>query len=204
MPARHKYEVADGTNNNGEDPSSLIQDPNPIHASKTDGSRLSSQRHDQMSPALLPNEKGSQLKLTFYEKAFTNGWGWELLALFIAAVSLLTLVVVFVVFKNKSLSQWSSGLSPNTIVSVLSQIGQTAVLVPVTSCICQSMWIWLGNGARITDTEGTNTGDFRLIDMQAYDYGGRSPIGSLLLLWKNPGRYSTHHEPFRDEQILTV
>ena len=144
----------------------------------TDGGYQLSQLCDQASEGLLFN--GKQWR-SFYGQAFTDGWGWELLSWLLAAASLLVLLIVFTAFSNRALDQWKSSITPNTVVSILSQIGQTAILAPVTACICQSMWLWLG------DENKYNRKHPQLMDMQEYDDGGRGPVGSLLLLWKHPG-----------------
>ena len=160
--------------------SNVSRDEAPHNHHNTNGGCQSSQLCDQASEALLLNEKQQH---SFYSQVFTDGWGWELLSWLLAAVSLLVLIIVLAAFGNKALDQWKASITPNTVVSIVSQIGQTAILAPVTACICQSMWLWLGGKNKY------NRKHPRLMDMQEYDDGGRGPVGSLLLLWKHPGLY---------------
>lgn len=118
---------------------------------------------------------------------FIAGWHWEIAAWLFAAISLFTLIVVFAVFKGKPLSQWKSSIAPSTVVAILSQFGQTAILAPVTACICQSMWLWLEMKGRAVQPAMSNGQTYpRLFHMQEYDDGSRGPLGSLLLLCKHP------------------
>ena len=72
---------------------------------------------------------------SLYGSVFINGWGWDLTAWLLAAVSTATLLAVIAVFANKSLRSWNSTITPAVIVAILSQFGQTAILAPVTACI---------------------------------------------------------------------
>lgn len=120
---------------------------------------------------------------------FIAGWGWEIAAWLLAAVSLVALLILFSRSANHALRQWKSGLTPSAVVAILSQIGQTAILAPVTACICQSMWLWLEKTSRAVQPVSDINDAPRLIAMQGYDDGGRGPIGSLLLLLKHPTSY---------------
>lgn len=118
-------------------------------------------------------------------------WGWEIAAWLLAAVSLVALLSVFGTYSGNPLSQWRSGITPSTVVQILSQFGQTALLAPVTSCICQSMWLWLKKASKEMQPMDQSDKLPRIIAMQWYDDGSRGPLGSLMLLWKHPGLYGT-------------
>lgn len=122
-------------------------------------------------------------------------WGWEIAAWLLAAVSLVALLIVFGTHSGNPLSQWRSGITPSTVVQILSQFGQTALLAPVTSCICQSMWLWLKKASKEMQPMDQSDKLPRLIAMQWYDDGSRGPLGSLMLLWKHPGLYGTEIPP---------
>lgn len=113
-------------------------------------------------------------------------WTWELAAWLVAAISLVCLIIIFAVYSDKPLRQWRADITPATTVAILSQVGQTAILAPVTACICQSMWLWLDKESRVAHQANSNGHQPRLITMQTYDDGSRGPISSLLLLWKRP------------------
>ena len=137
---------------------------------------------DPATSDLLPDKKSRR---RVYDRAFVDGWGWELFAWLLAATSLIALIIVFAAFRDKALAQWKSNITPNTVVSILSQIGQTAILAPVTVCICQSGWLYLAGKGRIVPSLFKHRNP-QLADMQAYDDGSRGPISSLFLLWKHP------------------
>ncbi|KAL9580095.1 MAG: hypothetical protein Q9212_004696 [Teloschistes hypoglaucus] len=103
-------------------------------------------------------------------------WGWEIAAWLLAAVSLVALLIVFGTYSGNPLSQWRSGITPSTVVQILSQFGQTALLAPVTSCICQSMWLWLKKASKEMQPMDQSDKLPQLIAMQWYDDGS-------LLVW---------------------
>ena len=146
----------------------------------------SSHPYDPSFVELLSNAKQQD---TLYGSVFIDGWGWELAAWLLSAVSTVTLLTVFAIFANKSLHSWNSTITPAAVVAILSQFGQTAVLAPVTACICQSMWLWLHKESRARQPSIQVDKHPQLISMQQYDGGSRGPLGSLFLLFKNPGSY---------------
>ncbi|CAF9942784.1 MAG: hypothetical protein ALECFALPRED_010023 [Alectoria fallacina] len=68
---------------------------------QTNGLNQTSQPPEIASVGLPPDKKQQH---SFYGQAFTNGWGWELLAWFLAVVSLVALIVVFAIFSDKALN----------------------------------------------------------------------------------------------------
>lgn len=146
----------------------------------------SSHPYDPASEDLLSNANQQD---TLYGSVFINGWGWELAAWLLAAVSIVTLLIVFDVFANKSLRSWNPTITPAAVVAILSQFGQTAILASVTACICQFMWLWLYKESRARQPAIQVDNYPQLIFMQEYNDGSRGPLGSLFLLFKHPGSY---------------
>ena len=116
-------------------------------------------------------------------------WGWEIATWLLAAISLVTLIIVLSIFNNKGLHEWKSGLTPGGAVAILSQFGQTAIFTPVTACICQSLWLWLVRGSKPIKAANLSSRTPRLIAVQEYNDGSRGPIYNLVLLWKHPTSY---------------
>ncbi|KAL8666618.1 MAG: hypothetical protein Q9168_007445 [Polycauliona sp. 1 TL-2023] len=141
---------------------------------------LSSQPYDPAAGNyLLSNGAGQQQA---QKQSLFGEWIWELVTWLIATVSLGILVIVFLVYHDKPLRQWKAGITPATTVAILSQVGQTSILAPVTACICQSMWLFLEKASQ-SNTRGHQP---KLITMQTYDDASRGPLSSLLLLWRRP------------------
>ena len=148
------------------------------------------------NPSTHPNDPASADSLldtshrhSFYVTNFTNGWGWEIAAWVLVAISLVALLSIFVVFANKSLRQWNSTVTPGAVVAVLSQLGQTAAAVPVIACICQTMWLALAKKSGFARQTEQVDRPSRLKDMQDYFDGSRGPLGSIVLLYKHPRSY---------------
>ncbi|KAL8909371.1 MAG: hypothetical protein Q9171_005060 [Xanthocarpia ochracea] len=121
-----------------------------------------------------------------YGQALVREWAVEWTAWLIAAISLVALIILFAVYSDEPLRQWKADITPATAVAILSQLGQTSVLAPVTACICQSMWLWLHKESQATSRANASGNRPNLIMMQEYNHGSRGPIDSLLLLWKHP------------------
>ncbi len=164
------------------------QDPDVVESQSTHP-----YSYDPPSADLLSNTNQQH---SLYRHLFSDGWGWEMAAWLLAAVSLAALLIVFVFFADKPLDQWQSVISPGTVVAILSQLGQTAIVVPLTACICQSMWLWLDKESQAMQLAKQVGKSPRLIGMQEYDYGSRGPLGSLALVYKHPKSYAITHSSF--------
>ena len=53
----------------------------------------------------------------------------------LAMLSTVIILVVLAVFRKQPISHWHSNITLNTLVNVVSQIAQTAILVAVAACI---------------------------------------------------------------------
>ncbi|KAI9723508.1 MAG: hypothetical protein M1835_003929, partial [Candelina submexicana] len=69
-------------------------------------------------------------KKSFYNRLDTSSWSLEILSWLLAAVSLAVLIIVLASFRGKPLSQWHSGITPNTVLTMLTTLGATALIFP--------------------------------------------------------------------------
>jgi hypothetical protein len=97
-------------------------------------------------------------------------WKWELFTWALGTVALASIIVLLAIFANKPLEKWKSKLSINTMVSALSQVAQSALAVPLASCVGQLKWIWLREHRQAADLE-------------RFDDASRGPEGSVRFLW---------------------
>lgn len=102
----------------------------------------------------------------------TEGWLWEILSLATACTSLGGFMFLLRQYDNQASPQWPSGLSLNTVVSVISTIFRISVLVPVAAGISQMGWVWLARKER------------RLDDISCFDAASRGPWGCLRLVYR--------------------
>ncbi|KAL8678363.1 MAG: hypothetical protein Q9186_005288, partial [Xanthomendoza sp. 1 TL-2023] len=166
--------------------------------SKNVGSNQPSHSYDPASGRHLLSSEEEQFHTR--DQIVIRDWSLEWTAWLVAAMSLVSLIIVFAIYSDKPLRQWKAAITPGTTVAILSQLGQTSILAPVTACICQSMWLWLDKESRVTH-RATSDGCYRrLITMQTYDDGSRGPISSLILLWKQPCSYEPSI-PFHMEML---
>ncbi|KAL9041872.1 MAG: hypothetical protein Q9214_003960 [Letrouitia sp. 1 TL-2023] len=109
-------------------------------------------------------------------RLFDDTWAQELLCWLLALISLLVIIIVVAIFNGQPLQKWHSGLTLNTLINVVSQIAQTAVIVPVAASISQLKWIWFHKKKAIGD-------------MKPFDEASRGPISSIMLILKHPSWY---------------
>ena len=112
-------------------------------------------------------------------KLFTESWAIELLGCVLATIAVIGIVVTLKVYDNKSPSHWHFPISLNTLVAVLSQIAQMALMVTITSCISQLKWLWFIS-SKVPQ---------RLTDFDAFDAASRSFYGSLILIIRTHARF---------------
>ena len=104
---------------------------------------------------------------------FSDGWAGEIVGWTVAAVSIVVIAVLLAIFKDKPVSKWHSRISVNALVNFVSQLGQTALLVPVASSISQLTWIWFNSFRALTD-------------VNHFDKASRQPYDTLMLIWRFP------------------
>ncbi|KAL8704139.1 MAG: hypothetical protein Q9201_002689 [Fulgogasparrea decipioides] len=144
------------------------------HGSHDHGSYIRTSDHPE-SP--INDRKNSivqypdSLKPSLYERFFTDSWGLEICSWSAATLLLVILLILLKQFDDKSLSQWHSRLSLNTIIAVLSQLAQSCLLVPIASGLRQLQWLWYRT-------------EKPLKDLSYFDESSRGVIESVILLFK--------------------
>ena len=129
----------------------MLSESNPILLSNFDD------HHDSHHAAPLhdtPGEdsaRGASHRVSLYDRYISDSWWFEFLSLLIATVMLLALLILLGKFNGKSLSQWHSNLTLNTIIAVVSQLVQMVLLVPIASSISQLQWLWYRNRKPLKD-----------------------------------------------------
>jgi hypothetical protein len=98
-------------------------------------------------------------------------WKWEFLTWLLGTGALASLVALLVVFRERSLEDWTLDIGLATVVAALSQVAQSALLVSVSSCIGQLKWDWLRSKRSVSD-------------LDRFEEASRGPQGSLMLLPK--------------------
>ena len=87
---------------------------------------------------------------------------------------LAVILAILGLLNDKPLTSFDFGVNVNALVNVASQVGQTALLVPVASSISQLKWIWLnGHGGPM----GT---------LEDFDMASRGLMGCLVLMFRCP------------------
>ena len=85
------------------------------------------------------------------------------------SVCMCMILVILAKVSNIPLNNWSLAIQPNSAISVLTTVGKTALLVPVTSCLGQLKFRYFRR-------------EHRLDHVQLFDDASRGPWGSLMML----------------------
>ncbi|KAE9378301.1 hypothetical protein N431DRAFT_500971 [Stipitochalara longipes BDJ] len=112
--------------------------------------------------------------LASLSRFLADGWGLESIAWIVSALFMVAIIVTLMLHNGKTLPEWPFTITINTLISVFSQIGQTALAIPVSGCMAQLKWLWFTKQRH------------QLADFQDIDSASHSPLSSLLLLVKKP------------------
>lgn len=97
-------------------------------------------------------------------------WILEFSTWVLATVALIAIVCLLARFDDKPIGEWHSAISINTFVSILAQAAVSALLLPISTSISQTKWIWLKDQGR-------------LVDLESFDLASRGPEGSVRFLF---------------------
>jgi hypothetical protein len=97
-------------------------------------------------------------------------WQWELYVWSLGTAGIIAIVALLICFNGVQQRYWNSKIQINAFIAALSQLSQSALIVPVSSSIGQSKWTWLRK-------------DRKAIDIDRFDAASRGPDGAFRLLW---------------------
>ena len=156
-----------------------IKLPRSVTPIPTDGPPSSRKISDESSApntALLsaPSKQGSEggpvSTHPLVVRVINWWWWWEIGSALLSITSICLIIAILARVSDKSLESWSLWIQPNSLISVLTTIGKTALMVPVTSCLAQLKF-----------------GYFRqkrsLDKLQLFDDASRGPWGALMMLF---------------------
>lgn len=124
-----------------------------------------------------PSQESTSIDLPSIHKTtrtILRSWWREIVATICSITSMGLVLLLVLEIDNTALGTWnfhvgSLSIQPNTLISVLTTLGQTLMMVPVTACIGQLKWRYFRRARH-------------LHHMQLMDDASRGPWGSLLLL----------------------
>ncbi|KAI4234851.1 MAG: hypothetical protein L6R40_006640 [Gallowayella cf. fulva] len=119
----------------------------------------------------MRSQKSTRSKPSLWDRLVTNWWGFEIAGWLLATLSTAVMIIVFALFDQHAVDSWHSGVTPNALLQVLSQIVQTAMLPAVAESISQLKWLWFHNSNLLGD-------------MPAYADASTGPFATILLVLK--------------------
>ncbi|PVH93549.1 hypothetical protein DM02DRAFT_733063 [Periconia macrospinosa] len=120
-----------------EFPSTMSDDSKPTFLVDRSGANTPTQGKT-ISSHLSSSEQDRTTNLHYDAKE----WISDVFAWFVGTILLAVIITIMVVYHNKNLSQWHSNVQITTIVALLSQVAQSAFLIPIETCISQLKWSW--------------------------------------------------------------
>ncbi|KAJ8129398.1 hypothetical protein O1611_g4233 [Lasiodiplodia mahajangana] len=115
-------------------------------------------------------EHPSESRKWFKKKNIRWWWWWEIGGSLLSIISISLLFPVLKIADNKPIEAWPYSIHPNSFISVLTTIGKTAMMVPITSCLGQLKWDHFQYRPNPLD------------HLQFYDDASRGPWGSFVLI----------------------
>ncbi|KAM3552718.1 hypothetical protein ARSEF4850_007249 [Beauveria asiatica] len=97
-------------------------------------------------------------------------WAWEILSLFVSALSLASIVIILNVYDGRQRDEWTPRLSINAVISILSTIFKASLALPLTEGISQLKWLLFAQQPRA------------LSELDIYDKASRGAWGSAMMI----------------------
>ncbi|KAJ5552318.1 hypothetical protein N7494_001696 [Penicillium frequentans] len=110
-----------------------------------------------------------------WSSVLLDSWFYESIAVCFSIASFIAIFCTLLVYNQQKTPKLPSGLTLNTVVSILATCSKSSLLYIVGECIGQLRWISFGRYSK------------PLSDVQAYDSASRGPWGSLIMLLKDKG-----------------
>jgi hypothetical protein len=98
-------------------------------------------------------------------------WWWEIGSSLLSMTSMCLILAILFAVNEKPLRHWKLAIQPNSLISVFTTVGKTAMMVSVTSCVSQLKWRHFQRRPQ------------KLSHLQLFDDASRGPWGALLLLF---------------------
>lgn len=98
-------------------------------------------------------------------------WFWEIVSITFSAACFIAICSVLLGYDQKAMPNFPTGLTLNTIVSILATASKSALLCMVGTSIGQLKWIWFQGGKKRP-----------VYDLQSFDDASRGPWGSVMVL----------------------
>jgi Protein of unknown function (DUF3176) len=121
-----------------------------------------------------PERSDSNVQVRRKDSFAERWWIFEILALIISFLSLVTLTVILIRYNGRPLTDWTSHISLNAVVSVTSAISRSLLVYPLTAGLSQ--WKWLTYRKH----------PFPLSKLQHFDDAASGPWGALQLFFRPP------------------
>ena len=148
-------------------------------AANTRLQRLKAVLQQPFNSPSLPIRTNKSPEPSYGHLSMLREWRWELFTWSLGTVASLTFTALLFCFRDQPVDRWKSEVQMTAIIAALSQTAQSALLVPIASCIGQLKWTWFQKKPR------------GLINLEQYDQASRGPEGSMKLLFRYPKPYNS-------------
>jgi len=153
------------------------QDPG-VTGKAVDADSISSTRGNPQSGPPAPRSLRERISRPFRGIRY---YGWEILGVVVSGASIVAIALLVNHFDGKPRPPWETKvygtgrtftLTLNSLLSIISTLGSTCAMIPVTKGLGQLKYLWF------LDKDRT------LSDLDTFDSASRGKLGSAQLLWK--------------------
>ncbi|KAM0718439.1 hypothetical protein Q7P37_005509 [Cladosporium fusiforme] len=129
--------------------------------------------------SLLPDERrasripNAMNKPSRFKELVLDTWICESIAMTFSVACLTAVAIIVLRFDNQTIPHFVSGITLNTIISILSTAARMALIYVVSATLGQLKWHWFDRKGR------------QLRDMQVLDDASRGPVGSFAMLFSS-------------------
>ncbi|KAL0941912.1 acid phosphatase protein [Colletotrichum truncatum] len=135
--------------------------------------RFSAQEHEPDQNKTIPDRVTSFFGDWYYV--------WEVFGILVSGLAIIAISVIISQFDHERVPEWTARapfkkqrfhLSINSLLSILSVLGSTCAMIPVTKSLGQLKYLWFMEQDR------------KLADLEVFDSASRGKLGSAKLIWK--------------------
>ncbi|KAK5659804.1 hypothetical protein OQA88_1016 [Cercophora sp. LCS_1] len=99
------------------------------------------------------------------------GWWWEIGGAIVTALCVGFILIILAKADGLALDGWTLPIQPNSLISVFTTVGKSAIMVPIAGCISQLSWQHFSSRPQSLD------------NLRVFDDASRGPWGALELLF---------------------
>ncbi|KAK0653111.1 hypothetical protein B0T16DRAFT_455420 [Cercophora newfieldiana] len=103
--------------------------------------------------------------------AIAQAWWWEVSSALVSAICMGLILIILTQAEGLTLEEWTLPIQPNSLISVFTTIGKSALMVTIAGCLSQLAWQHFASGPKSLD------------HIRVFDDASRGPWGATELFF---------------------